>query len=71
MRRARRLIFACAFSLLPNLAQFRAVPNLLTLLRLFLLPFLVIQIFDGRWIVAAVLFVLAGISDGLDGLLAR
>ena len=58
-------------STLPNLAQFRAVPNLLTLLRLFLLPFLVIQIFDGRWIVAAVLFVLAGISDGLDGLLAR
>ena len=57
--------------LLPNLAQFRAVPNLLTLLRLFLLPFLVIQIFDGRWIVAATLFVLAGISDGLDGLLAR
>ncbi len=56
---------------LPTLAQFRAVPNLLTLMRLFLLPFLVIQIFDGRWVVAAVLFVLAGISDGLDGLLAR
>ena len=56
---------------MPSLAQFRAVPNLLTLLRLFLLPFLVIQIFDGRWIVASLLFVLAGISDGLDGLLAR
>lgn len=47
------------------------MPNLLTLLRLFLLPFLVIQILDGRWVIAAVLFVLAGISDGLDGLLAR
>ena len=47
------------------------MPNLLTLLRLFLLPFLVIQIFDGRWWVAAGIFVLAGISDGLDGLLAR
>ena len=46
------------------------MPNLLTLLRLFLLPFLVIQILDGRWVVA-VLFVLAGISDGLDGLMAR
>ena len=55
----------------PSLAQFRAVPNLLTLLRLFILPFLVIQILDGRWVVAAVLFMLAGISDGLDGLLAR
>ena len=47
------------------------MPNLLTLLRLFILPFLVIQIFDGHWIIASVLFVLAGISDGLDGLLAR
>ncbi len=56
---------------LPTLAQFRAVPNLLTLLRLFILPFLVIQIFDGHWVIASVLFVLAGISDGLDGLLAR
>ena len=54
-----------------NLAQFRAVPNLLTLLRLFILPFLVIQILDGEWRVASILFVLAGISDGLDGLLAR
>ena len=56
---------------LPNLSQFRALPNLLTLLRLFILPFLVIQIFDGRWVLASILFVLAGISDGLDGLLAR
>ena len=56
---------------MPSLAQVRAVPNLLTLLRLFLLPFLMIQILDGRWVVAAALFVLAGISDGLDGLLAR
>ena len=44
---------------MPSLAQFRAVPNLLTLLRLFILPFLVIQILDGRWVIAAVLFVLA------------
>ncbi len=47
------------------------MPNLLTLLRLFILPFLVIQILDGRWVIAAGLFVLAGVSDGLDGLLAR
>ena len=56
---------------MPNLAQFRAVPNLLTLLRLFILPFLVIQVFDGRWTVASLLFVLAGVSDGLDRRLAR
>ncbi|WP_263410504.1 CDP-alcohol phosphatidyltransferase family protein [Terriglobus tenax] len=52
-------------------AQFRTAPNLLTLLRLFLVPFLVIQIFDGNWSLALVLFAAAGLSDGLDGLLAR
>ena len=53
------------------LSQFRAAPNLLTLLRLFIIPFLVIEITDGAYRVAFALFLLAGISDGLDGLLAR
>jgi cardiolipin synthase len=53
------------------LAQFRAAPNLLTLLRLFIIPFLVIEILDGHYRLAFALFMLAGISDGLDGLLAR
>lgn len=53
------------------LTQFRAAPNLLTLLRLFIIPFLVIEILDGHFGVAFGLFVLAGISDGFDGLLAR
>jgi len=53
------------------LRQFRAAPNLLTLLRLFIIPFLVIAILDGRHGVAFALFVLAGFSDGLDGLAAR
>ncbi len=53
------------------LNQFRAAPNLLTLSRLFIIPFLVIEITDGRYRVAFALFLLAGISDGLDGLLAR
>ena len=56
---------------MPFLKQFRAVPNLLTLLRLFIIPFLVIAILDGRYRLAFGLFVLAGFSDGLDGLLAR
>jgi cardiolipin synthase len=55
----------------PLLTQFRAAPNLLTLLRLFIIPFLVIEILDGQYGVAFALFVLAGISDALDGLLAR
>ena len=41
------------------------------MLRLFVLPFLVITILDGRWRVAFALLWLAGVSDGLDGLLAR
>ena len=53
------------------LAQFRAAPNLLTLLRLFIIPFLVIEITYGEFRIAFALFLLAGISDGLDGLLAR
>ena len=51
--------------------QFRATPNLLTMLRLFILPFLVITILDGHWRAAFALLWLAGVSDGLDGLLAR
>ena len=51
--------------------QFRAAPNLLTLMRLFIIPFLVIAILDGRYPLAFGLFVLAGFSDGFDGLLAR
>ena len=53
------------------LRQFRAAPNLLTLLRLFIIPFLVIEILDGRFRTAFALFVLAGVSDGCDGLVAR
>jgi cardiolipin synthase len=55
----------------PLLSQFRAAPNLLTLMRLFIIPFLVIEILDGNYRWAFGLFILAGISDALDGLLAR
>lgn len=55
----------------PFLNQFRAAPNLLTLMRLFIIPFLVIEILDGHYQGAFALFILAGISDALDGLLAR
>ncbi len=40
-------------------------------MRLFIIPFLVIEILDGNYRWAFGLFVLAGISDALDGLLAR
>ena len=56
---------------MPFLLQFRAAPNLLTLLRLFIIPFLVIAILYAHWRVAFALFILAGVSDGMDGVLAR
>jgi cardiolipin synthase len=56
---------------LPLLSQFRAAPNMLTMLRLFALPFLVIMILDGRWEFGFSLMMVAGITDAFDGLLAR
>lgn len=40
-------------------------------MRLFIIPFLVIEILDGHYGAVFALFMLAGISDALDGLLAR
>jgi len=54
-----------------NYRQILTAPNQLTLLRMIFLPFIVINVVkhDFKWALA--LFVLAGLSDGLDGLLAR
>ena len=45
--------------------------NQLTMLRMIFLPFVVINVVNHHYVWALILFVLAGISDGLDGLLAR
>lgn len=50
------------------------IPNLLTLLRIVLIPVLVLIFylpFNGNHIVAALIFVLAALTDWLDGYLAR
>jgi cardiolipin synthase len=52
-------------------SQILTAPNQLTLLRMVFLPFIVIHLVSGHYNWALILFVLAGISDGLDGLLAR
>src|ERR1035441_5573574 len=49
----------------------RTAPNLLTLLRICLAPFLVTAILENRFTLSFVLFIAAGLSDALDGALAR
>ncbi|MEP6645082.1 MAG: CDP-alcohol phosphatidyltransferase family protein [Acidobacteriaceae bacterium] len=52
-------------------SQLLTFPNQLTLLRMMFLPFIVIKLLEGHYLSALILFVLAGLSDGLDGMLAR
>jgi cardiolipin synthase len=47
------------------------IPNLLTLLRILLVPLVVILLMDGAYFAALLVFLFAGITDGLDGFLAR
>jgi len=49
----------------------RMAPNLLTLLRIFLLPFLVVAVLGRRFEMAFLLFIFAAITDAIDGMLAR
>lgn len=52
-------------------SQIFTYPNQLTLLRMVFLPFILLNLLDGHYLSALILFILAGLSDGLDGLLAR
>ena len=51
--------------------QFWTAPNQITLLRLIFIPFVIMTVFDEQWMWALALLVAAGVSDALDGLLAR
>ncbi len=55
----------------PHLNPFRAAPNLLTLGRICLAPFLVAAILEKRFAIGFILFLIAGLTDALDGALAR
>lgn len=54
-----------------RLNPLRSAPNLLTLMRICLAPFLVAAILEGHFLLSFILFVAAGLTDALDGLLAR
>lgn len=47
------------------------IPNLITILRLFLVPIVIWALMDRQVGWALGLFVLAGVSDGIDGFIAR
>ncbi len=54
-----------------KISQLLTAPNQLTLLRMLFLPFIIINLVDRHYEWALILFILAGLSDGLDGFIAR
>jgi cardiolipin synthase len=53
------------------MSVYASLPNLITLARLGLVPVVIAMIAAGRWQGACILFVLAGVSDAIDGWLAK
>jgi len=47
------------------------IPNLITILRIILTPVFIIYLLNDKPLPALILFILAGISDAVDGLIAR
>ncbi|MGO4525047.1 CDP-alcohol phosphatidyltransferase family protein [Microvirga sp. 2MCAF35] len=47
------------------------IPNIITIGRLILVPIVIVMIMQQRWATAFALFVVAGISDAVDGFIAR
>jgi cardiolipin synthase len=70
------IVVCCFETFMPDAAsqrlnRFRTAPNLLTLSRICLAPLLVAAILDNHYALGFGLFVVAGLTDLLDGLLAR
>jgi cardiolipin synthase (CMP-forming) len=64
-------IFAMANVEDKRFKSYRSAPNLLTLLRICMMPFLVAAVLEGRYGLGFGLFLCAGLTDALDGTLAR
>lgn len=51
--------------------MFKHIPNILTIIRFLLIPFILLNIFTGNYILAFVFFTISGITDIADGFIAR
>ena len=47
------------------------IPNLITTLRIILAPIFVIYLINDQFLPALIVFIIGGVSDGVDGFLAR
>jgi cardiolipin synthase len=47
------------------------IPNLITIVRLIIVPLVIVMIGQENWALAFLLFVAAGLSDAIDGFIAR
>jgi len=47
------------------------LPNFITIGRLLLVPVLIVMITQGRWLAAVICFLVAGVSDAVDGYIAK
>lgn len=46
------------------------VPNLLSILRILLVPVFIIYMLNNRMLASLIVFIIAGVSDALDGFIA-
>ena len=51
--------------------MFKHIPNILTIIRFLLIPFILLNIFTGNYILAFVVFTISGLTDIADGFIAR
>lgn len=51
--------------------MFKHIPNMLTILRFILIPFIVVLIFQNNYMAAFIMLTISGITDILDGFIAR
>ena len=51
--------------------MFKHVPNILTIIRFFIIPFIVIYALQNNYTAAIIFLILSGITDVADGYIAR